>query len=207
MKNPDKLTWDKSIYPRAARSQQTVSAYVEALDISAQFPPIKIQRVFNYTDEHGNEKCEATIILDGIIRLSRLGWTQEKISNILGVSQSRTSEIIGNTSFGNIDNLLSQGRDMKYIAGHYHMDLALAWALRLQGKTDQEKFKELGWGLRTWDQWNFNECLPREIHVNDKQSVFHWGDERFGDDWPGRIPAQLVAPHTLLFYKTRRPYP
>ena len=29
------------------------------------------------------------------------------------------------------------------------MDLALAWALRLEGKTDQEKFKGLGWGLRT----------------------------------------------------------
>jgi hypothetical protein len=33
---------------------------------------------------------------------------------------------------------------MDYIARHYHMDLALAWALRLEGKTDQEKFKELG---------------------------------------------------------------
>ncbi|MBA7496480.1 hypothetical protein ES702_07088 [subsurface metagenome] len=43
--------------------------------------------------------------------------------------------------------------------------------------------------------------LPREIHVNDKQSVFHWGDERFGDDWPGRIPAQLVA--HALFYLTK----
>ena len=63
---------------------------------------------------------------------------------------------------------------MEYIARHYNMDLALVWALRLEGKTDQEKFKELDWGLRTWDQWNFNECLPREIHVNDKQSVFHW---------------------------------
>jgi len=42
--------------------------------------------------------------------------------------------------------------------------------------------KELGWGLRTWDQWNFNEC-----------------DERFGDDWPGRIPAQLIA-HTLFYF-------
>ena len=60
----------------------------------------------------------------------------------------------------------------------------------MEGKTDQEKFKELGWGLRTWDQWNFNEC-----------------DERFGDDWParlmagrpGRIPAQLVA-HTLYYF-------
>lgn len=71
---------------------------------------------------------------------------------------------------------------MDYIARHYNMDLALVWALRLEGKTDQEKFKELGWGLRTWDQWNFNEC-----------------DERFGDDWPGRIPAQLIA-HTLFYF-------
>ncbi len=42
--------------------------------------------------------------------------------------------------------------------------------------------------------------------------VFHWGDQRFGDDWParhrersgeaggpGRIPAQLVA-HTLFYF-------
>ena len=34
-------------------------------------------------------------------------------------SQHRASEIIGNTIFGNIDNLLSQGHDMDYIAGHY----------------------------------------------------------------------------------------
>lgn len=36
------------------------------------------------------------------------------------------------------------------------MALALAWALRLEGKTDQEKFKALEWGPHTWDQWNFN---------------------------------------------------
>ncbi|WP_245569194.1 hypothetical protein [Desulfotignum balticum] len=71
---------------------------------------------------------------------------------------------------------------MEYIAAHLQMDLALAWAIRLQGKTDQEKFKDLGWGLRTWDQWYFNEC-----------------DDRFGDDWPGRIPAQLIA-HTLYYF-------
>jgi len=33
---------------------------------------------------------------------------------------------------------------MEYIARHYNMDLPLVWALRLEGKTDQEKFKELG---------------------------------------------------------------
>ena len=50
--------------------------------------------------------------------------------------QNRVSEIIGNANFGNIDNLLSQGHDMDYIARRYHMDIALAWALRLEGKTD-----------------------------------------------------------------------
>jgi hypothetical protein len=108
--------------------------------------------------------------------LSRLGWPQEKISETVGINQQRISQITNNANFGNIGNLLAQGRDMEYIARLYNMDLALVWALRLEGKTDQEKFKELGWGLRTWDQWNFNEC-----------------DERFGDDWPGRIPAQLIA--------------
>jgi hypothetical protein len=52
------------------------------------------------------------------------------------------------------------------------------------GLPDQERFEKLGWGLRTWDDWRFDKC-----------------DERFGDDWPGRIPAQLVA--HVLFYFTR----
>jgi len=280
------LTWDPSIYPRGAKSQQTINAYSEALDIGAQFPPIKIQRVFNYPVADGTKTTQATIILDGnhrceafqekgiqeipaiewkdhpldyeknkiplllesaqsntlhgdrltpndkkqvardiastdpectytedalaqklgvsqqtvnawitdirarqrtnrnsiILKLSRLGWTQEKISETTKMTQGRIAQIINNTSFGNINNLLAQGHTMEYIAAHYQMDLALTWAIRLQGKTDQEKFKELGWGLRTWDQWHFNEC-----------------DERFGDDWPGRIPAQLIA-HTLFYF-------
>ena len=61
-----------------------------------------------------------------ILRLSRLGWPQEKISETVGLSQNRVSEIIGNTNFGNIDTFLSQGHDMEYIARHYHMDLAMA---------------------------------------------------------------------------------
>jgi len=278
------LTWSPFIYPRGGRSQETVNAYIEALRVGATFPPIKVQRVFNYPGD--NVKTEAILILDGIhrwtafkecgyktiaaiewkkgpidyeinqiplllesaklnlthgdrlsprdkkriardiaasdpecawteealaqrlgviqqtvntwisdirarqkagrnvviTRLSRLGWAQEWIAQVVGTSRGRITQIVNNTNFSEINNLLSQGRDMSYIAGHYQMDLALAWALRLEGKTDQEKFKELGWGLRTWDQWNFNDC-----------------DERFGDDWPGRIPAQLVA-HTLFYF-------
>ncbi len=278
------LTWDPFIYPRANKSQKTITAYVEALGSGAQFPPIKVQRVSNYDD--GDRSAIFTLVIDGIhrwfafqekgikeieviewqttaldykvhktalllesavcnishgdrlntsdkkrtarviaesdpeskwtesalaeklgvrqqtvngwisdirarqktnrnstiLRLSRLGWIQEKISDVMGVRQNRISEIIGNTIFGNFDNLIAQGHDMEYIARHFQMDLSLAWALRLTGKKDQEKFKALGWGLRTWDQWSFNEC-----------------DQRFGEDWPGRIPAQLVA-HTLFYY-------
>jgi hypothetical protein len=43
------------------------------------------------------------------------------------MTQGRVAQIINNTSFGKINNLLSQGHDMKYIARHFHMDLALAW--------------------------------------------------------------------------------
>ena len=64
--NISDLTWDQFIYPRGGKSEKTINAYVEALAIGAQFPPIKIQRVFNYAD--GNETTEAIIILDGIHR-------------------------------------------------------------------------------------------------------------------------------------------
>ncbi len=58
----------------------------------------------------------------------------------------------------------------------------MVWSLALEGKDDCNRFKELGWGLRTWDQWEFNAC-----------------DKRFGDEWPGRIPAQLIA-HILFYF-------
>jgi len=48
----------------------------------------------------------------------------------VGVNQQRISQITNNTNFSKIGNLLSQGHDMDYIARHYHMDLALVWALR-----------------------------------------------------------------------------
>jgi len=59
------LTWDPSIYPRTAKRQQTINAYAEALSINVQFPPIKIQRVVNYSDANGAKLMEASIILDG----------------------------------------------------------------------------------------------------------------------------------------------
>ncbi len=66
--NLSDLTWEPFIYPRGGKNEKTVEAYVEALTLGAQFPPIKIQRVFNYPN--GNEKTEAILIMDGIHRFS-----------------------------------------------------------------------------------------------------------------------------------------
>jgi len=50
------------------------------------------------------------------------------------MTQGRVAQIINNANFSEINNLVSQGRDMDYIARHYHMDLALARPPRLKAK-------------------------------------------------------------------------
>ena len=64
----------------------------------------------------------------------------------------------------------------------YREDSPLPGSLALEGKDDLQRFKELDWGLRTWDLWEWNDC-----------------DRRFGDEWPGLIPAQMIA-HILYFF-------
>ena len=41
--------------------------------------------------------------------------TQEQIAEVVGISQGRVAQIINNTTFGKINNLLSQGHDMDYM--------------------------------------------------------------------------------------------
>jgi len=119
------------------------------------------------------------------LSLSQLGldpeckWTQAALAQTLGVirqtvniwisdiralqraNRKSASEIIGNTNFSEINTLLSQGWNMDYIARHYRIDLAMAWALCLKAKNDRERFEALNWGLRTWDHWYFNDLDPR----------------------------------------------
>ncbi len=78
-----------------------------------------------------------------ILRLSRLaclpsfwrGWLQEKIAETTGITRGKIAQIVNNTNFGEINTLLSQGRDMDYIARHYNMDFPLARPPRLSGKS------------------------------------------------------------------------
>jgi len=70
------------------------------------------------SDIRARQRADRDII---IIRLSRLGWTQDEIGKVVGMSWGRITQIVNNANFGEINNLLSQGRDMEYIARHYNM--------------------------------------------------------------------------------------
>ncbi|MBW2559090.1 MAG: hypothetical protein JRD69_09725 [Deltaproteobacteria bacterium] len=71
---------------------------------------------------------------------------------------------------------LSKGFTVAQVAEKHNWAEPMVWSLALEGKSDLDRFKALNWGLRTWDQWEWNDC-----------------DRRFGDDWPGRIPARLIC--------------
>ena len=55
-----------------------------------------------------------------------MGLIQEKIAKVMGLDRSAVSRIVQNTRISKMHNLLTQGRDMDYIAEHYQMDLAMA---------------------------------------------------------------------------------
>jgi len=81
-----------------------------------------------------------------------------------------------------VRNALKNGEPVHKVAKEMDCPEPLIWSIALEGKTDQERFQALGWGLRTWDYWYFNDV-----------------DQRFGDDWPGRIPAQMIG-HILFYF-------
>ena len=59
-----------------------------------------------------------------IIKLSRLGWTQEEIAETTGVTRQRVDQIANNVTPDKISNLISEGRDMTVIQSdnsHAHL--------------------------------------------------------------------------------------
>jgi hypothetical protein len=122
-----------------------------------------------------------------IFRMNRLGIPQERIAKRLEVDQKTIHNHLG--KMPGLANLLkadlSRGFTVAQVAEKRGWTEPMVWSLALEGKDDLVRFKELNWGLRTWDLWNWNDC-----------------DRRFGDDWPGRIPGQLIA--HILYYFSRQ---
>jgi len=119
-----------------------------------------------------------------IFRMNRLGIPQDRIAKRLGVKQVLIyNHLLKMPVLANsINSDLSRGFTVSQVAEKHNWTEPMVWSLALEDKEDLERFKKLGWGLKTWDQWEWNDC-----------------DKRFGDDWPGRIPAQLIA-HILFYF-------
>ncbi len=123
-----------------------------------------------------------------IFRMHRLGIPQDRIAERLGVLQQTISKHLQHlATLPNVVNAdLSRGFTVSQVAEKHGWTEPMVWSLALEGKEDIERFRELSWGLRTWDNWEWNDC-----------------DRRFGDDWPGRIPAQLVA-HIIFYFSKQK---
>jgi len=120
-----------------------------------------------------------------IFLMSRLGIPIDRIAVKLKLNRKTAYKYANHPSLvQSIEDLLKKRVPIPDIAKKIGCPEPLIWSIALEGKSDQERFRQLNWGLRTWDYWYYNDI-----------------DHRFGDDWPGRIPAQLVA-HSL-FYLTR----
>ncbi len=116
--------------------------------------------------------AEAKVLLQ-----DRLGIPVERIAERLKINRKTVTKYCNNVKlFQSIRDSLGKGLSASEAAKKWCCPEPLVWSIELEGKSDQSRFKALNWGLRTWDLWNWNDC-----------------DKRFGDDWPGRIPAQMIA--------------
>jgi DNA modification methylase len=119
-----------------------------------------------------------------VLRLNLLGIPQDRIAKRLGVPQQTINRYLPKmpTLAKWVNSDLSKGFTVPQVANKHDWPESMVWSQALKEKDDKARFKELNWGIRKCDLWNFNDC-----------------DKRFGDVWPGRIPAQLVA-HILYFF-------
>ena len=119
-----------------------------------------------------------------IFKMGLLGIPRERIAQRLGVEHQLVSYHLQKTSDlkKSANEQLTKGFSANTVAEKLGWPEPLVWAVVLEGKDDKSRFDKLQWNIRPWDYWNWGDV-----------------DHRFGDNCPGRIPAQLVA-HVLYFF-------
>lgn len=122
-----------------------------------------------------------------IWKLSRLGWSQREIGKLLSVDHTTVGDRWG--EFPHTEkttkSLYSQGNSASEIAEKLYLDEILVWSIILKDRADQQKFKELKLSLEKFNLWKFTSCDPR-----------------FGIEYDGRIPGQIML--NLLYYYTKQ---
>ena len=143
------------------RSERTVSDYVK--------------------DIKGRRKEQQRAV---IMRLDRLGWTQEEVAQVVGVTQGRIAQILLEMPelAKLIKSVLASGIPHLEVAERFNLPLQVVWAIDLDGRDDADRLDRLGIKVQPYDVWQFAKC-----------------HDLFGSQHPGRIPGELVA-HVLYFF-------
>ena len=104
--------------------------------------------------------------------LDSLGIPDERIAERLKINRKTVTKYCNNLKlFQSIRYSLDKGLSASEAAQKHGCPKPLVWSIELEGKSDQSRFKALNWGLRTWDLWIWNDCLPREIFTPLNRSV------------------------------------
>ncbi|MDD3918156.1 MAG: DNA methyltransferase [Synergistaceae bacterium] len=117
--------------------------------------------------------------------LAQLGWTQQEIADLLGVTQPTVGADIKNSHLGKIYNDLPRGWNEQLLADtakRLNVPYKDALAAAMANEDDDARFKRLGISSRPYDVWNFAK-----------------NHDLMGSEHPGRIPGELIA-HVLYFF-------
>ncbi len=183
----------KAIGPRQLTEDEARNiarrAYTRNIGLSSEEIGKAIGRARRTVDDYISDLRAATLMDRDtkIFRMNCLGIPQDRIAKRLGVKQVSIHNHLSKMAVlpNLINGDLKRGVTIPQVVQKHGWTDPMVWSQALKGKNSHDRFKALGWGLRTWDQWEFNDC-----------------DKRFGDDWPGRIPAQLIG--HILFYFSRQ---
>lgn len=159
--NPD---WSgKDIANKLNRTQGTISPYID--DIVA------------------NQRASAKMTAR---RLSRLGWTQKEIGEVINKSREWVAQNVNSIGANKINNLYEANKSLDTISNALDIDQQTIWSYLLEDKDDLEKAKELGINIHQFDIWGIGKI-----------------DEKMGKDYPGRIPGQIVV-NTLAHFTEQK---
>jgi DNA modification methylase/transposase-like protein len=138
--------------------------------------------------KHKHEASQQSIIT----RLDLLGWTQQDIGNVVGLTRPRVEQVLiemtkSSKLSQSLKDLLGRGNSIHEVSKSLGLDPILAWALLLKDETDINRLKKLeneNDGLncspRPYDTWNFSGSYPL-----------------FGTEgYPGQIVLQLLYFYT-----------
>lgn len=110
-----------------------------------------------------------------IMRLDRLGWTQEEVAQVVGVTHQRITQILQEIAElpKLAKNVLASGIPHLEVAERFNLPLQVVWAIDLAGRDDAERLDRLGIKVQPYDVWQFAKC-----------------HDLFGSQHPGRIPGE-----------------